>query len=133
MAKRKYRKKYAFKKHPHEYLGLKYGRLTPTAKKLYDIIFFFGLGGCWMSNATLAWKLRSCKRAIQLARRSLESKGLICSWRANPKTVTSWSKYHPAVRCCEHLLYPGNLSLPNPFFDEYYRETYISQKHPRKK
>ena len=125
--------KYAHKKQPHKYLGNYFGKLTPTAKALYDIIFFYGLGGCWMSNATLSVKLSCCRRAIQLARRNLEKKELICSFRMNPKTVTSWARYHPAVRCCEKFFYPGNLKIENPNYDENFAYKWAQKKKNCKK
>ncbi len=102
---------------PHTYIAKRHGRITPTAKMLFDVVFYFGLGGCYMSNETLAQRLNCSPRAIQLARRFLEEKALIVTARSNPYTVTMWNRFHPAVRECEILLYPKNQQMENPFYN----------------
>jgi hypothetical protein len=101
---------------PHTYIGKRHGRITPTAKMLFDIVFYFGLGGCYMSNETLAARLNCSPRAIQLARRFLEKLELVVSAHSNPHTVTMWNRFHPAVRECKVLLYPKDQKLKNPFY-----------------
>jgi hypothetical protein len=84
---------------------------------LFDLIFYFGLGGCYMSNETIAAAINSSPRAVQLARKHLEEKLLIITARANPYTVTMWNRYHPAVRQCQILLYPKGNKMENPFYN----------------
>jgi len=100
----------------HKFISRKHGRLTPTAKKLYDLVYFYGLGGCWMSNETLSYKLDCSPRAIQLARRLLEERHLLITARAGNHTFSMWARYHKAVRNCEFLLFPPNRRIENPFF-----------------
>jgi len=119
MKKKKKRKFKKFARPPHTYISQRMGRLTPTAKILFDLIFYFGLGGLYMSNETIARHLNCATRSIRRARRLLEDRNLIVSARSNPYTMTSWNRYHPAVRDCQWLLYPKNQRLENPFFNPY--------------
>lgn len=117
--KRKKRKFKKFARPPHTYISKRMGKLTPTAKVLFDLIFYFGLGGLYMSNETIAKRLDCTTRSIRRARRKLEELRLIVSARSNPYTTTSWNRYHPAVRDCQWLLFPKNQRLENPFFNPY--------------
>ena len=117
--KRKKRKFKKFARPPHTYIPRRMGRLTPTAKVLFDLIYYFGLSGLYMSNKTIARKIDCCRSSVKYARRKLEKLNLIVSARSNPHTVTSWSRYHPAVRDCQWLLYPKDQRIENPFYDPY--------------
>ena len=128
MAKKKKRKFKKFARPPHTYISKRMGRLTPTAKVLFDLIFYFGLGGLYMSNETIARHLNCATRSVRRARRQLEERNLIVSARSNPYTVTSWNRYHPAVRDCEWLLYPKNQRLENPFYQPYSDKNFWKEK-----
>lgn len=94
-----------------------HGRLTATARQLYDLVFSFGLGGCWMSNRTLASKLDCHKSSVQRSRQLLVHRQLIITARTNPHTWIMWSRYHPAVRECQVLLYPIKQKMDNPWYE----------------
>ena len=119
---KKQRKKYAHKKPPHKYLGSLNRQLTPTARELYDLIWFFGLGGCYMSNETISEKIECSTRSIRRARGLLTKLGLILAIRANPSTFKQWAKTHPAVRAAEKILYGKGYVFDNPFFDQNFAE-----------
>ncbi len=119
------KKSRTFSKRKPPYLRLppKHGKLTPTAKNLYDLIFFYGLGGCWMSNLTITKHITCSRSSVQRARKLLVKRQLIITARANPHTWVMWSRYHQAVEHCQTLLYPKNQQLDNPW--------YIIQEDPK--
>jgi len=113
------RKKPKLKKRipPCRRIPLEHGHLTATAKQLYDLVFSFGLAGCWMSNRTLASKLQVCRRSAQYARKLLVHRQLIITARTNPHTWIMWSRFHPGVKQCQILLYPIKQKLDNPYYE----------------
>ncbi len=101
---------------PHKRIPAERGLLTRTTRTLYDLIYFFGLGGCWMSNQTISSKLQCCTRTVQRARRRLVKCQIIITARTNPHTWIMWSRYHMAVKNCQILLYPHRQKLDNPYY-----------------
>lgn len=83
-----------------------------------------------MSNDTIASRLRRSRRAVQIARRRLENKLIIYSHHNNPRTVRSWARYHPAVRCADQLFVGQGQQIDNPFYDEWFAKEH---KKKRKK
>ncbi len=102
---------------PHKRIPPDRGHLTRTTQALYNLIYFFGLGGCWMSNRTVGRKLQCCRRTVQRARKQLVMTQIIVTARTNPHTWIMWSRYHPAVRNCQLLLYPTRQKMDNPYYD----------------
>ena len=113
------RKKPKLKKRipPCRRIPLEHGHLTATARQLYDLVFSFGLAGCWMSNRTLASKLQVCRRSAQYARKLLVHRQLIITARTNPHTWIMWSRFHPGVKQCQILLYPIKQKMDNPYYE----------------
>lgn len=106
------------KKHipPHKRIPFEFPLLTRSARDLYDLIFSFGLGGCWMSNQTLAAKLGVHKCTVQRARQQLVKSQLIVTARTCPRTWIMWSRFHRAVQNCQVLLYPVRQKMDNPWY-----------------
>ena len=102
---------------PHKKLPAAGRRLTPSARKLYNRIYTFGVSGCWMSNKTLASQMDCCTKTIKRARKLLFKRGDIISCRTLPRTWSCWAKTHPAVKKKAILYFKGGY-LDNPFFDE---------------
>jgi hypothetical protein len=113
------RRKHKTKRRPPPYKRIPqdHGKLTSTARQLYDLIFSLGLGGCWMSNATLAYKLDTCTRSAQRARQLLVKRQLILTARTNPHTWIMWARYHPALKHAQILLYPDAQQMDNPYYE----------------
>ncbi len=101
---------------PHKRIPAERGLLTRTTRTMYDLIYFFGLGGCWMSNQTISRKLQCCTRTVQRARRRLVKCQIIITARTNPHTWIMWSRYHMAVKNCQVLLYPHRQKMDNPYY-----------------
>jgi len=101
---------------PHKRIPADHGKLTPTARQLYDLIFSLGLGGCWMSNATIAFKLDCRKLSVQRARQLLVKRQAIVTARTNPHTWIMWARYHPALKRAQILLYPVAQQMDNPYY-----------------
>ncbi len=100
----------------HKRIPPEHGHLTWSARQLYDLIFSFGLGSCWMSNSTIAGKLRCCKRTVQYARQQLVKTQVIITARTCPHTWAMWARYHIAVQNCQTLLYPIRQKMDNPYY-----------------
>lgn len=101
---------------PHKRIPFDRGLFTHTARNLYDLVFSYGLGGCWMSNFTIQGKLGCCRRSVQYARQLLVKRQVIVTARTNPHTWIMWSRYHPAVENCKILLFPIRQSIDNPYY-----------------
>ena len=101
---------------PHKRIPGDRGLLTRTTRTLYDLIYFSGLGGCWMSNQTISRKLQCCTRTVQRARSKLVKCQIIITARTNPHTWIMWSRYHMAVKNCQVLLYPHRQKMDNPWY-----------------
>jgi len=93
------------------------GRRWPRiAREVYRECWFFGLHGCYASNATLAKVIGADRRSIMRSRRLLvKHQAIICA-RSLPCTWSMWAVSHPAVRKLKILYYKGG-SLPNPYHD----------------
>jgi len=101
---------------PHKRIPIEHGQLTRTAQDLYDLVYSFGLGGCWMSNQTIAAKIDCCIRTVRNARHRLCRARVIVTARTCPHTWIMWSRFHPAVKNCQVLLYPVRQKMDNPYF-----------------
>jgi len=114
----KHKKKPRIKKliPPHLRIPFECGTFTHTANKLYDLIFSFGLGGCWMSNHTISHKIRCSVRSVQYARQQLVKQQAIITARTCPRTWIMWAGNHRAVQNCQVLLYPRRQKMDNPFY-----------------
>ena len=115
--KRTKRKKHKRRLPAHLRIPTDKGHFTWSARRLYDLIYSFGLGGCWMSNNTLATKLRCSKRTIQYARKQLVRHMVIITARTCPRTWIMWARYHLAVQNCQVLLYPVRQEMSNPYLE----------------
>jgi len=102
---------------PHKKLPAGEKKLTPSARKLYNRIYTFGVSGCWMSNKTLAGQMDCCTKTIKRARKLLFKRGDIIVCRTLPRTWSCWAKTHPAVKKKAILYFKGGY-LDNPFFEE---------------
>lgn len=101
---------------PHKKLPPAGRRLTPSARKLYNRIYTFGVSGCWMSNATLAGQMDCCTKTIKRARKLLFKRGDIITCRTLPRTWSCWARTHPAVKKKAVLYFKGGY-IDNPFFE----------------
>lgn len=101
---------------PHRRIPKEHGRLTGIARQLYDLIYAFGLGGCWMSNRTIAGRIECCIRSVQYARIKLVKARVIVTARTCPHTWAMWSRFHKAVQNCQVLLYPVRQQMDNPWY-----------------
>ena len=101
---------------PNKRIPYDRGTFTRSERDLYDLIFAFGLGGCWMSNFTISQKLCLCERTIQRARQKLFKSEVIIIARTNPRTWMMWARYHRAVQQCQVLLFPVRQKMDNPYF-----------------
>jgi len=113
---RKTKRKYKKRIPPHLRTPDRSQALTYSQKRLYDLIFSFGLGGCWMSNHTLCTKLSLTRRTIQIARKALFQQEYIIIARTNPHTFIMWSRYHKAVENAQVLYYPVKMVMDNPYY-----------------
>lgn len=113
--KRTKRKKHKKRIPAHLRIPANMGFFTWSARRLYDLIYSFGLGGCWMSNSTLAEKLLCSRRTIQYARKQLTQNMVIIIARTCPRTWIMWARYHLAVLNCPILLYPIRQEMSNPY------------------
>jgi len=103
-------------------IPFEHGTFTRTAEDLYDLIFFYGLGGCYMSNRTLSHKIRCSRRSVQYARQQLVRNQVIITVRVAPKTWMMWARFHSAVMNCPVLRHSKSKkaysSMDNPFYVE---------------
>lgn len=113
------KKQSGFKKRirPHTRIPIHHGDYTRIARQLYDLIYWWGLKGCYMSNETLARQLECSTRSVQLARRQLAGDHVIIVARSNPYTSRMWARYHGAVMKCPVLWYWKDKQMDNPFYD----------------
>ena len=109
-------KNYKKKLPAHLRIPPEYGTLTKTICAIYDLIYSFGLGGCWMSNRTIARKIPCSKRTVQRARKALFQKEIIIKAWTNPHTVIMWARFHKAVENCQVLFYPIRQKMDNPYY-----------------
>ncbi|GAJ08913.1 unnamed protein product, partial [marine sediment metagenome] len=115
MARRKPKK---FKKRPppHTRIPAKHGLFTQLENRVYDLAFFYGVAGLFMSNSKIAEKLKCAKLSVRRARQKLVRAEVFIECWKNPWTRTSWARYHVAVMNCETLIYHKKYKIPNPFY-----------------
>jgi len=87
--------------------------LTTSQRQLYNLVYSFGLNGCWMSNATIGKILHKTRRTIQIARGRLHTTRCIIIARCNPRTFSMWAVKHPGLYKTKVLYYKGG-QIPNP-------------------
>ncbi len=100
---------------PHKKLNHLSIPWTPVAAGLYDLIYSFGVRGCWMSSDTLAGRLNCCRRTIIYTRQFLVRHAVIIAARSKPCTWSMWSSHHPAVRKTQTLYFKGD-NMDNPVY-----------------
>lgn len=115
--KNKKKKPQQFKKRypPHKRIPMDCGLFTALENRVYDLIYSYGLRGCWMSNATIAGMLHCSVRSVRRARRRLFERKVIIMARTIPHTWTMWARYHSAVKNCQVLLFPPDQKMENPY------------------
>ena len=127
---RKKRKFYTL--HPIDYskhLPDNGSRLTGSQRQLYNLIYSFGVNGCWMSNATIGKILHRCCRTIRTARGRLAICEAIIMARGNPRTFSMWASRHPAVAGTPILYFKGG-KITNPMISQSGRQLSGGQKLP---
>ena len=93
------------------------GRPWPRiARELHREIWFFGVHGCYESNATLARNLGCNRDSIVVARQLLVRHQAIIIARTAPRTWSMWSAYHPAVKRVPVLYFKGGY-VDNPVYE----------------
>ena len=114
------KKRKSYTKHPIDYskhLPDFDPPLTTSQRQLYNLVYSFGINGCWMSNATIGKILHKTRRTIQIARGRLHTTGIIIMARCNPRTFSMWAAKHPSLYSTKILYFKGG-QIPNPLISQ---------------
>lgn len=88
---------------------------TQITREVHREIYFFGIRGCYKSNASLATDIGCSTRSIQRARQLLTKHQAIITARTMPRTWSAWCTCHPALKKRPVLFFKGG-QIDNPLY-----------------